>query len=582
MRYINVSVHDSDITIKKALNINKVPLTSGSINDIACRFSFSSAWDDYPVKVALFTGSGVAMTVAIEDNIAIIPWECLYEPGGELLVCVTGACDLPDADSFRQLNSEEVSLGVIVSGADFSDPSISNAPSPTITQQLLGKLNNVLLTEEERNKAFSNFEKRLKNVETDVDERLSNLEGDSKHSITNIYSENGAHNFRINNNSFEYFDGENWIPIHLKDNYKTMTVIIDLSDSNPDTCITYTDDAVNMTPGDNSWDSFFGHYPVMLRNKTEYTRLDPYAFNYSPDFQDCILTDPATDDICIAYPRRGLKIKRYGNKISVSMTDHPNLNGYNYNAHQVFNSDKDIFYVGAFKSDIFLNNNGVPILTSLPDTEVAKFNNYSQAKEYAENKGALLFSHYQRLFIQCMFLLKYKSLDSQNIIGYGINIPPNDPYAPLMTGSTIMNGMDSEFINKIDKTSGLISSKLFGLEDIWGGIYEWLDGIYIENDKVYTSKACDFYEHTTDVASMVGGYISNVEATNELGFIPSEFNASTSTYFNDWGYIRSNGRCIVGGNFDGGLGAGLFCVRLGENELEEYSSFDKGARLMYI
>ncbi len=582
MRYINVSVHDSDITIKKALNINKVPLTSGSVNDIACRFSFSSAWNDFTVKVALFTGSGNSVTVAIEDNIAVIPWECLAEYGGELLVSVTGACDLPDTNSFRQLNSEEVSLGVIVSGADISTTSTDNPPSLDIAQQLIGKVNNVLITEEERNKAFINFEKRLKNVEVEVDERLSSLEGDSKHSINNIYSENGAHNFRINNNSFEYFDGNMWIPVILKENYKVMTAIIDLSDSNPDTCVTYADDAVNMAPGHDDWNSFFGHYPVLLRNKEEYTRLDPNAFDMSLDFYDCIITDPATDDICIAFPRRGVKIKKYGDKISISMTDHPNLPGFNYNAHQVFNSDKDIFYVGAFKSDISQNNIGDFILTSLPNTEVCKFNDYSLAKKYAENKGALLFSHYQRLFIQCMFVLKYRSLESQRLICSGINIPQQDEYAPLMTGQTIMNGMDSELVHVVDKNSGLINAKLFGIEDIWGGIYEWIDGIYIENDKVYTSRACDIYEWAADISSTVGGYISDVVATNELGFLPCGFDASTSTYFTDYGYIRKNGRCIVGGDTTGGMGAGLFCFRIGEKETEELSLFNKGARLMYI
>ena len=145
-----------------------------------------------------------------------------------------------------------------------------------------------------------------------------------------------------------------------------------------------------------------------------------------------------------------------------------------------------------------------------------------------------------------------------------------------------MNNMDSQRLNTNEKTSGLTSSKLFGLEDIWGALYEWIDGIYIENDNIYTSKACDIYEYTANVPSTVGGYISDVEATDELGFIPSEFNGSSSTYFNDWGYIRSNGRCIAGGNSEIGMAVGLFCVRLGESELEEYSAFDKCARLMYI
>src|SRR5574344_1002395 len=44
--------------------------------------------------------------------------------------------------------------------------------------------------------------------------------------------------------------------------YKKMTVNIDLTNSNPATCITYADDAVGMTAGSSAWDEFFGHYPA--------------------------------------------------------------------------------------------------------------------------------------------------------------------------------------------------------------------------------------------------------------------------------------------------------------------------------
>ena len=47
MRYINLSVQQSDIKIKKELNFNQVPLTCGSVNDISCRFTFSKEWNDY-------------------------------------------------------------------------------------------------------------------------------------------------------------------------------------------------------------------------------------------------------------------------------------------------------------------------------------------------------------------------------------------------------------------------------------------------------------------------------------------------------------------------------------------------------
>ena len=50
---------------------------------------------------------------------------------------------------------------------------------------------------------------------------------------------------------------------------KVMTVVIDQSNSNPETCITYADDAVGMTSGSSEWDDFFGHYPCLFKNGVE-------------------------------------------------------------------------------------------------------------------------------------------------------------------------------------------------------------------------------------------------------------------------------------------------------------------------
>ncbi len=139
MRYIDLKVMSSDIVHLKGLNLNPVPLTRGSVNDIACRFEFSSHWDKFGIRTAVFSGSEQTKAVIIEDNMALIPWECLTLAGGEVRVGVVGmTSDDENDESYALINSEEICIGTIISSADVN-AAYSEAPTPTLAEQLLLK-----------------------------------------------------------------------------------------------------------------------------------------------------------------------------------------------------------------------------------------------------------------------------------------------------------------------------------------------------------------------------------------------------------------------------------------------------------
>lgn len=573
MRTIDLSVVSSDITLKKTMYSNPVLITSGSVNDIICNFDFSSSWNDYPVKTAVFKGCEQTVSVLIKNNSAIIPWECIKEPNGELFVGVIGNTSA-DVGSFSQLNTEYFSLGIIYEGTDISSASISNPPSPDLAEQLLIDFSEIKENEENR---IENENSRIENENKRIEYYDSIKELSDAHSTSSITSENGVHNLRYSNGNLEVFENGSWTNVGSP--YKIMTAVIDLEIYNPTESVTYDDDAVLFNPGGAEWDEFFGYYPVLLKDKIEVGRLDRNDFSKFEDGTPINNENGDKGDVCIAFPRFGIKVFTSGTKLFVSITNHPNLTGFNYRSHP---SKRKIFYVGAYKASLLTDENGNNVLASVSGMPIAVINNLTTARNYARSKNGELFSHFQRQLIQCMFILKYKSLDSQKSIAYGY-VANDNKLSEAKTGATDAIGMNSELLTSDQKTDYITRCKAFGLEDLWGTMYEWLDGIFTRGYDIFTSVASNSFYNTDRLAeSYISGYMSLPNSTSTCAFIPCECNGSNTTFFNDWTVAISNGYCIAGGNNTGKLGSGIFCIRLGEPIGEEGSNYDKSARLMFL
>ena len=179
-----------------------------------------------------------------------------------------------------------------------------------------------------------------------------------------------------------------------------------------------------------------------------------------------------------------------------------------------------------------------------------------------------------------MFILKYRSLESQLSIGLGIVSRTCDDL--LITGTTAAFGMDTSYSSpEIQNKETHI--KLFGLEDLWGTAYEWLDGLKTDSNNIYAAKADGFFEQIGELSGAYNnGYIDGVHATSKGGFIPSSLKGSNIYHFADWGVVNHNSHCIAGGNNTAVRGAGLFCIRLGEAPEEANKTYNKTARIMYI
>lgn len=358
--------------------------------------------------------------------------------------------------------------------------------------------------------------------------------------------------------------------------YKKMTVNIDLTNSNPETCITYADDAIGMIAGSNEWDEFFGHYPVLFKDGKEIGKLNPNNFEQFEDGTTADITSGDNGDVMIAFPRRGLIISTSEdeNTLTVSMTDNPNDENFKYYAHTRGEVSKDIFYLGAYKGCVISDKlRSLSMKTPTSNKTIHIFRTLAQANGNGYEQSGF----YQLIFRQVMYLLKYRNLNSQVTIGAG-RIASD---AVRTTGNTKNNGMDYGTDNKITQV------KLFGIEDSWGNIYEWIDGIITDGSRNILTATDNFnnagsgYKNNGQGAtSDFNGFIMKPQGTSETGFLIKEKVNSDERYFCDGSGIRASSVTYAGGYWDSSLSSGIFnlYVLSSSSVAQDYI----GARLMYI
>ena len=343
--------------------------------------------------------------------------------------------------------------------------------------------------------------------------------------------------------------------------YRTMTVTIDKTNSNPATCCSYADDAVGMTAGSSDWDDFFGEVPVLLNSSgTELGNLKVSDYSKYEDGTSAPITTVG-NDVMVKFPKRGLKISTSGNTVSISMTDNPDAesDGFKYYAHSYgANNNCDAVYVGAYKgyvssSKLYSSSGKTPT----GNQTIGTFRTQAEARGSSYEQ----MTFYVRTFLVAAYLLKYKNLDSQTAVGRGY-VDGNS--APTTTGQTNTKGLDW------GESTGKYQSKCLGIEDLWGNMHEWFDGIFSNSTRniltaTTNSSMNDTGSGYTDqgqgATADIGNYMNEVQGTTEKGFVAKAVSGSATTYFCDNGYLYASRLAYGGGNYGDGDYAGVFyCI----------------------
>ena len=291
-------------------------------------------------------------------------------------------------------------------------------------------------------------------------------------------------------------------------------------------------------------------------------------------------------DAMIAFPRRGLSIKTVGTKIYVSMTDDPDNADFEYNAHTRGTTQKDVFYLGVYKgytaSSKLRSLKGKAITAN---QTIGTFRTQAQANGSGYEQSGF----YQLTFRQVMFILKYKTLNSQSAVGMGYVLSSHN--AAIASGGTETWGMDCEEIKKTNPsymTDQNHHVKCFGLEDFWGNIWEWIDGLVSDSSRNVLTANSGFNDsgsgYTNNgnggVSANIGNYMSKPQGSTKAGFVAKEVNGSETTYFCDYAYLYASCVARFGGRWANAAAAGAF--QLYVNNAASISDAAIAARLMYL
>lgn len=365
-----------------------------------------------------------------------------------------------------------------------------------------------------------------------------------------------------------------------------MTVILDLTNSDPTSWATYADDAVGMTAGSDDWDTFFGHYPCILNAGVELGKLKRDDFTKYEDGT----TRPTGlgNDVMICFPKRGIKIQYLdANTLSVSMTDAEGVTGYSYMAHSYKGNPISKFYLGAYKGYVSSNklysSSGKTPTTS---KTIGDFRTYAQARGTGYEQSGF----FQLTYRQVMYLLKYKGQNSQATIGKGY-VGSNS--SAKSTGGTNTKGMDW------GSAATTYQVKLFGIEDFYGNVTEMIEGCYCKSSsdidikgKLYVADGNFNDDGTgyTDAGTLsfsstfsLSGFLRYPNGTNLAGFTHNtlETYGGSTSYFCDRVSIGAGKHIGFGGYYSGlDTSPGVFNNEF--NMSSTTSNTQYGSRLMYL
>ena len=388
-------------------------------------------------------------------------------------------------------------------------------------------------------------------------------------------NEEGVHGMRYTNDSLEIKIDDEWQSI--VDNHSVFGVSIDLNNSNPQTSVTYTDDAAGMVGGASAWDSrpiFRNIRPCVMRDGAVQYYLNPNNFEQRADGTAANITGN-DGDVMIEIPKTGYQIRTSGNRLTVKITNHPNLIGFNYYAHtRDYEGDKAHLYTGAYVGSFDASNRLRSISGVTPAANQTM--NTFRGRAQANGAGYDLCSFYPLTLIQCLYLIRFGNLSSRTALGQGLV----DSTGAQNTGATNASGMNFG-------VTGNPSNRLkcLGIEDLWGNISSWIDGVTIGSDwsiltafKDFNDTGAGYQNNGQGATSDMGGFMVRPQGTSEAGFILREYGGSSSTFFTDFAMLVRGRLLSFGGTT--GSHVGIFAHSFFPTPTTAESLI--GGRLMYL
>ncbi len=372
---------------------------------------------------------------------------------------------------------------------------------------------------------------------------------------------------------------------------KIYGVKIDEANNNVETAVTYTDDAVGFTPmsgnsGNSQWGSWetifsdLGIKPVMLKDGVEQYDLNPNDYTKKADNSDADITSGNDGDVMIKFPKIYWKINKVGTDLYVQFST-KYFDGAICKAHTVGEIEKDNIYISAY-----MGSNLSSKLRSLSGKApyvggTAPAGTIGTCRTMAQDNGTgyQQMTYYPLLMLQVLYIVFFKNRDSQTALGRGY-VDGNS--AAINTGGANAKGMF------YGETTGKQQNKFCGIEDFYGNVFYWIDGIYsnaqwnilLSKQDVFNDAGTDYINHGQGATANLSGYIGTVQGGNETGFIIKTSNGSATTHYADNGHLNGDGLAAFGGRWNYADSAGAFYLRV--IHAASYSNAYYGARCVYL
>ncbi len=220
----------------------------------------------------------------------------------------------------------------------------------------------------------------------------------------------------------------------------------------------------------------------------------------------------------------------------------------------------DKFYIGKYtatgsKSAVTCKS-GVANLVSISITDLR-----TSAKNIGTNWGLMDILRWS--LIQMLYLVEYADYNCQKTIGNGVSNG-----SIINTGGCDSIGVKSGYLSNDQKHAVVYR----GIENLWGNIYQWVDGININSYNAWvcydrsqyaSDKVASPYKKLGYADANSSGYIKTMgyDANNPAIQRATATGGSDSTYCPDYFYSSSSTSAVcVGGDYSGEGHCGLWCA----------------------
>lgn len=361
-------------------------------------------------------------------------------------------------------------------------------------------------------------------------------------------------------------------------NIQNLGIKIMTNNSNPETAVSYIEDAIGISPAKNGnlngWKDKWPFNKIRIVGFKNGSVID--EINPQDKSKYISGTSVPTDaDVMVEIPKIYWKVTTIPNGYEIRISNIKKDSDYKCLAHLVSGVEKDNIYIGAYLGSVengkLRSRSGV---TPIASTTLTVFRQYAQAN----GSGYQLDNWYPLVLRKILYLLAYKNLDSQTALGRGY-VDGNSN--PTNTGGTNTKGL------YYGSTNGKEQVCFLGIEDFYGNLYTWVDGMYYngsimvtQDNKTFNDSASGFKNIGSTTNWNGGGWISDVVKTTEGLFFPYGKSGSSNTYYSDYGHVYSGYFSIHGGDYGAGGSAGAFLLSVHYGASESYSAI--GGRLVYM